>query len=399
MPSATTLHAHQTTHPALWLLAAANFAVGMGAFVVIGILSPVATDLGIGKARAGSLMTVYALVYAIGSPLSVALTGRVDRARVLGVGMILFSLGALAAALSSTLQQVLLARGAMALGAGLVTPVAASVGIALAGVERRGHALAVVFGGLTLAQAIGVPAGAWLGYALGWRATFGLVVALGAAATLALALRLPRGIQVPVATLASLAAVLGSLRQCIAVSFTALFIGAQYVLYTFLAPFLETRYGLGRDGVTLVFACFGFGAVIGNSVGGRLTDRIGPQRTLLALCTTNLVLLSVMSAVPMPMPVFALLVFLWSIGTWSFMVPQQARLAAIGPERIPVLLALNASAIYIGGSLGSALGGFTLQRAGFTLLGPVGAALGLLALGSLRWHTGARDAKPAGTGN
>jgi predicted MFS family arabinose efflux permease len=369
----------------LWLLSVANFAVGMGAFVVIGILSPVATDLGVSKAQAGSLLTVYAVVYALSSPLLVALTGRVDRTWALVGGMVTFSVGALAAALSDGLQSVLLARSMMALGAGIVTPVAASVGVALAGAEGRGRALAVVFGGLTLAQALGVPIGAWLGYAYGWRTAFGVVVLLGGLSALALVLRLPRGIQVPVATLASLSGVLTSLRQSVAVSFTALFIGALYAFYTFLAPFLEWRYQLGRDGVTGMLAIFGAGAVVGNSVGGLLTDRIGPQRTLLMLCAAQLLLLPLLSAVAMPLVAFAVLLGLWSICSWSFMVPQQARLATLAPERIPVLFALNAAAIYVGGSVGSALGGATLQAAGFPLLGPVGSGLALLALGSLFW--------------
>jgi predicted MFS family arabinose efflux permease len=368
---------------ALWLLSLANFAVGMGAFVVIGILTPVASDLGISKAQASSLLTVYAVVYAISSPLLVALTGRFDRTWVLVGGIAAFSLGALAAALSGSLQAVLIARCVMALGAGIVTPVAASVGVALAGVDGRGRALAVVFGGLTLAQALGVPVGAWLGYAYGWRTAFAVVVALGVLSAVACMARLPRGIRVPVATLASLAGVLGSLRQCVAVAFTALFIGALYVFYTFLAPFLESRYQHGRDGVTAMLALFGAGAVVGNSIGGVLTDRIGPQRTLILLCTAQLLLLPLLTAVPMPMVLFGALIVLWSICCWSFMVPQQARLAALAPERIPVLFALNAAAIYVGGSMGSALGGATLQAAGFVLLGPVGATLALLALGSL----------------
>jgi DHA1 family inner membrane transport protein len=369
----------------LWLLALVNFAVGMGAFVVIGILSPVAADLGIGKAQAGWLLTVYAVAYALSSPLLVAMTGRVDRTWALVGGMAAFSVGALAAALSGSLFTVLAARCLMALGAGIVTPVAASVGVALAGAEGRGRALAVVFGGLTLAQALGVPLGAWLGYAYGWRMAFGVVVLLSASATAALAAWLPRGIRVPVATLASLAGVLGSLRQSVAVSFTALFIGALYVFYTFLAPFLEARYQLGRDGVTVVLAIFGAGAVVGNSVGGVLTDRIGPHRTLMLLCAAQLGLLPTLTLLPMPLVLFAAGVAIWSVCSWSFMVPQQARLATLAPERIPVLFALNAAAIYVGGSIGSALGGATLQAAGFELLGPIGASLALLALGSLLW--------------
>ena len=367
----------------LWLLSLANFAVGMGAFVVIGLLSPVAADLGISKPQASSLLTVYAIVYALSSPLLVAITGRMDRTWALVGGMAAFSAGALAAALSGGLYAVLAARCLMALGAGIVTPVAASVGVALAGAEGRGRALAVVFGGLTLAQALGVPLGAWLGYAYGWRTAFGVVVVLGALSIAALIARLPRGISVPVATLSSLAGVLTSLRQSVAVSFTALFIGALYVFYTFLAPFLEARYQLGRDGVTLVLAIFGAGAVVGNSVGGVLTDRIGPQRTLVILCAAQLVLLPVMTWVVMPTLLFGAVVALWSICSWSFMVPQQARLATLAPARIPVLFALNAAAIYVGSSVGSALGGGVLKVSGFTWLGPAGAVLALLALGSL----------------
>jgi predicted MFS family arabinose efflux permease len=361
----------------------------MGAFVVIGILSPVADDLGLAQSQAGLLLTVYAITYALSSPLLVAITGGVDRTWALVGGMTTFSIGALAAALSTGLTSVLVARGVMALGAGIVTPVAASVGVALAGAEGRGRALAVVFGGLTLAQALGVPVGAWLGYAYGWRTAFAVVVVLGALAIVAFILRLPRGVRVPVATLASLRAVLSSVQQSLAVSFTALFIGALYVFYTFLAPFLESRFRLGRDGVTLVLAIFGAGAVIGNSVGGVLTDRIGPHRTLVLLCMAQLVLLPLMTWAPMPLTLFCAVVALWSVCSWSFMVPQQARLALLAPERIPVLFALNAAAIYVGGSVGSALGGAALQASGYTLLGPGGAGLALLALGSLFWRRSA----------
>ncbi len=374
----------QATDRTLWLLSVVNFAIGMGAFVVIGIITPVAQDLRVTPAEAGRLLTIYALVYAISSPLLVALSGRIDRVIVLAGGMGVFALGALACALSNDLNTVLWARALMALGGGLVTPVAASIGVALAGQQDRGRALSIVFTGLTLAQAVGVPCGAWLGYAFGWRVAFGVVTALCALAVLACLLRLPRGIQVPVATLASLGAVLKSWRETLAVLFTALFICALYVVYTFMSPFMETRFGLGRDGVTLALALFGAGAVVGNAVGGRLSDRIGPQRTLQLLCLSQLVLLPLITLVPIPLVVFIALLFLWSVCGWSFMVPQQARLASLAPERVPVLFALNAAAIYMGGSMGSALGGAALTAAGFSVLGPVAAGVALLALWSLR---------------
>lgn len=144
-------------------LSLANFAIGMGAFVAVGILTPVAQGFGLTVAQAGWVMTVYALVYAVASPLLVAVTGAVDRRALMLAGMAVFGLGALGSALAPSFAALLAARAMMALGGGVVTPVAAAVVAGLSAPEMRGRALATVFGGLTLAQVLGVPVGAWLG--------------------------------------------------------------------------------------------------------------------------------------------------------------------------------------------------------------------------------------------
>lgn len=130
-------------------LALANFSVGFGAFVVVAILPPLAADLGISPAAGGWTMTAYAIAFAIGSPLGVAMTGRFERRIVITVGLAMFGVGALMAALAPSLGTVLAARVIMAVGAGVVTAVAASVAIGLVPEKERGRALAYVFGGLT----------------------------------------------------------------------------------------------------------------------------------------------------------------------------------------------------------------------------------------------------------
>ena len=370
----------------LWLLALANFVIGMGAFVVVGVLSPVAAAFDVDRAHAGALMSVYAATYAVASPLLVAATGRLDRRRLLSIGLVLFALGALAAALAPSFALLLAARALMAVGGGLVTPVAASIGVALAGPGQQGRALAIVFGGLTFAQVLGIPAGTWLGYALGWQAAFAVVAVLSVLGLAAIVMALPTGIAVPVASLASLGAVLRSGRLMLAIAFTALFTGALYVCYTFLAPLLETLYGLSRDGVTGMLLLFGLGAVVGNAMGGRLTDRIGSRRTLVLLCLAQSLLMPALTLPTWTLVVVGALIFVWSVFGWSFMVPQQARLAALDPARLPVLFALNASAIYVGATLGSSVGGAVLKGLGLHALGLFGAALALLGLASLAFR-------------
>jgi predicted MFS family arabinose efflux permease len=369
-------------------LAMANFAVGIGAFSVVGVLSPLSTSLDISVSAAGWLMTIYAIVYAVSSPVLVALSGRFDRAQVLVCGLVLLALGAVIGALAGNYAVVLASRAMMAVGGGLVTPVTSAVGLATTQAEGRGRALATIFGGLTLAQALGVPVGAWLGYAFSWRMTFGLVAACAAAAALVVFRLVPRGLKVQPTSLATLGRILLTPRLMMAVAFTAFFMGGVFVLYTYLAPFLETRYGLQRTGVTTVLLVYGAGAVLGNSLGGRLNDRIGAGRTLALLGAGQLVMLPLLSLVTMPVVLVAVLIGFWSALGWSFNVPQQARLGALDPARAPVLLALNAAAIYVGTSVGAAIGGRVVEAAGFEALGPIGAAMivvSILSLAVVRW--------------
>jgi DHA1 family inner membrane transport protein len=388
-PDATThsppaLPAALTSKRALHLLlAVANFAVGMGAFVVVSVLSPVAAAFGVGTAEAGWLLTIFALVYAVTSPVLVATTGGMDRARVLLTGLILLTIGSIAGALAPTFGVLLASRALMAVGAGLVTPVAAAIGIASVGPEHRGRTLALIYGGLTLAQAVGVPAGAWLGYAVGWRLAFGIVAALALLSAIVLNRFLPRGLSVQRTSLATLGTVLATPRLVFAIAFTALFVAGVFVVYTYLAPFLEARYGLSRNGVTAMMMVFGLGAVVGNAMGGFLSDRIGAVRTLVALCIAQLVILPFLTLAHMSLLATGVAIGVWSVFGWSFQVPQQARLAALEPAKAPVLFALHAAAIYVGACVGSLIGGQTLKIGGYDALGPSGAAFIVIALGSL----------------
>jgi MFS transporter, DHA1 family, inner membrane transport protein len=366
----------------LTLLAAANFAIGMGAFIAIAVMTPVAREFAIDMPTAGWLMTAYALVYAVSSPVLVSATGAVDRTRLLVVGLSVFALGAVASATAPSYMLLLIGRSLMAMGGGLVTPVAAAIAIANAAPDARGKALATTFGGLTLAQVVGIPVGAWLAYTAGWRYAFGGVAALTALMALLIAWQIPR-LQAPALSLKTLWEVLAKPWQLVAVAFTAFFVGGLYALYTYLTPFLEQRYTLTRDGVTLMLIVFGLGAVLGNRLGGWLTDRVGATRSLVALGLVQAIIMPVMTDWTWGLVTMGLMILVWSTSSWAFMVPQQARLAALDAERVPVLFALNAAAIYVGGSLGASLGGVVLRNYGLDALGVAGSGLIVLALLSL----------------
>ncbi|MEM8751544.1 MAG: MFS transporter, partial [Pseudomonadota bacterium] len=300
------------------VLSAANFAIGMGAFVVIGVLTPVAEAFAMTESAAGGLMTAYAVAYAIGSPLGVALTGRMRRRTVIASGLAVFALGGAATALAPSEGALFAARVLAALGAGVVTPVAAGVAAAASPPEARGRALAYAFFGLTLAQVFGVPAGAWIGYTFGWAAVFWLTAALSAAAFVGVMTVVPRDMAFQVTALSALGAALRDAKTLLAILYTVLIMGAVYTFFTYTAPSLERFMGFSRNGVSVFLLIFGFGAVFGNLLGGALTDRIGAYRTLIFVSLVQILFMPVYSFLPIPEWALYLHVFLWSVGGWSF---------------------------------------------------------------------------------
>jgi predicted MFS family arabinose efflux permease len=375
------------------LLSAGNFVIGMGAFVVIGMLDPIAGSFGIGAAEAGLVLTVYALAYAAASPVAVAATGGWARRTVLVAGLALFAAAAVLSAMAPTPVALLAARALAALGAGLFTPNAAAVALSCSPPERRGAALSNVFFGLTLAQVLGVPAGGFAAYAVGWPASFLVVAALAAPVLIGLWRLTPPDLAFQPTRLATLGGALADWRTLVAVLFTATYLGAIYVPYTYLGPLLTATMGWRGPGIAATLLVFGLGAVAGNLIGGRLSDRIGPARTLAGLALAQVALMPLLSSLPLAPPLALGLVFVWSVCGWSFMAPQQALLVRLAPDRPNVVLALNAAAIYVGAAAGSAAGAAVIARFGPGALGLAGGLAGVLAVANL-W-VARRAAEPA----
>ena len=174
------------------VLALATFAVGTGSFIVTGLLGGVARDLSVSVGTAGHLVTVFAVAFAVLSPVLVAATAHVGRRRLLVRAMALFALANAAAALAPTFSLLLLSRVAAACLAAICTPVAVATAAQLVPPEHKGRALSVTIGGISVAWVVGVPSGVLIVDHLGWRVSFALTAGLALFAAIAVGTLLPR---------------------------------------------------------------------------------------------------------------------------------------------------------------------------------------------------------------
>ena len=372
----------------LWLSVGA-FAIGTEGLMIAGLIPAIADDLGVSIPLAGHLVTIFALAYAVGSPLIAVATGGLDRKIVLLGASLGFALANLVAASSSSFAALAASRVLLALCAGAFMPAASGYAASTVAPELRGRALATIYCGFTAAIVVGVPLGAVLGGRLGWRATFVGVAILTVPAILGIAAALPRQRGVRTAGLrdrlaiARRPAVLAILLQ------TALGLAGAFCVYTYLAPFLTAAAGFTGDAVAITLAVFGVGAAAGNLLGGYASDRWDPRRVLMvvfAVLAAAFVVLSIAgqflpAAAAAPVAVVA--VGVWGLAGWGLPPAQQTRLVRLEPALAPVTLSLYSSSVYVGTSVGAALGSGVVALGSVTSIGWVGAACELAGLVAL----------------
>jgi predicted MFS family arabinose efflux permease len=311
-------------------------------------------------------------VYALGAPLIVRAARAVRPERLAAGALTLFAVANAATAAAPSYAALLGARVLAAACAGVFMPTAALVAARTVSAERRGRALAVVVGGSSAATALGVPLGTFVGGAVGWRSVF-YAVAIASAVIAAAATSLPR-----TAAQAAAPARAGAL---LTLATTFVWATGSFTFFTYVAVVLARRASVGAAGLAAFLLLFGLVGVAGAAAAGRVTDTRGPLPALaggLLLAAAGLVGLAAATG----RAACAALVALYALGTWAVTPPQQHRLLAAGGDP-GFLLSLNASALYGGVALGSALGGAILAATGsVAVLCGVAAGVELLAVAS-----------------
>ena len=370
---------------AIYLLSLSSFAFGLSEFVAAGLLSGMARELHASVAATGGAIAAYALGAAIGAPILTALLAcRSDR-RVLAATMLVLAVGSVGMAAAPGLTGLLLLRFLVGLAHGVFMAVASNAATRLVEPSRSGRALAVVWLGLTLALACGVPLGTWLGALWSWRAVFAAIAVLALAGALGLLWAMPKTDQ-PVQTLSALASLRALLQPALllAAGIAVLVSVATFSFFTYISPFLLQVSGLDANWLGAAMLSFGVCAIGGNLLGGQLADGSHARGwTLLALAALalNLLCFYLLRAQPL-----AMLVLCGSLGLLFFAIVTLStmrllRLALrLDPGVAAVAAGLNIASFNLGTAAGGLLGGALIAGWGLPFISLGGMAAALLAM-------------------
>jgi predicted MFS family arabinose efflux permease len=366
----------------LWLLMLGNLVMGSGSLVIAGILSPISQDMGVSVASAGQLMTAYALAFAVGAPVMAVLLGALCRKRVLMLALGLFALASALGAAASNFEILMISRVLSGMAAAMFSPNAAAVATLLVEPSQRGRAIALVFGGFTLATVFGVPLGTYLGLHIGWRETLAGVSVATTLVLALIALQLPGNLRMPPVNLRSWL-VIGRDRTIVSVLGVSLLqIAGTYVLFSFMGPFLAERIQATPDQIALMLMLFGAAGVIGNWLSGRAVDRFGAASVANVNIAIVMLGLGLIYAAGQSAWLMGLGVALWGGCVFSINTAQQARLVAHNPQLTAAMLPANSSALFAGQAFGSIAGGVALNQmslSGFDALPLLGLAFASVA--------------------
>jgi MFS transporter, DHA1 family, inner membrane transport protein len=359
---------------ALWSLSLSYFIVGTSSLSVIGLVKPMAEGLNVPVSLIAILVTVFALTFAFAALAGQMLAGGMAPKKLMLGGFAVLAAGTLLGAVAPNYGVMVASRMLMAVGAAVIGPVASALGGNLVPPEKRGTALAIVFSGMTIAAVAGVPLTNVMGSYAGWRTALVMIACAGLIAAALIWHFVPESGVRPAPTLDDIKGLLARPAISWAVLATALHMACQFVTYALVGPLLVQRYGFAPALLPFGLMIYGIGGVAGNVLSGVLTDRLGAGRVTTGCLAVMVALLVLLWLMP-PWPIAVLLIMaIWSTVAMAFFAPNQAHLVAHAGPAAGLVLALNASALYLGMSLGAALSGALYELAGPGIL-PLGSAV------------------------
>jgi len=341
----------------LLALATAVFITVITEALPAGLLPGMQASLGVSEAAMGQAVTVYAIGTALTViPLS-TLTAGWGRKPVLLLAMGGFIAANTVTAVSTDYALTMGARFVAGMAAGLSWAIMVGYARRMAPPALQGKAIAIVMAGIPLALALGVPAGTFMGGAIGWRAAFGVMSALALAGVVWILAVVPDfpGQKAEHRTPVLRAVALPGVPAIMAV--IVLYVIAYNVLYTYIAAYLG-RFGMGEE-IDTVLLVFGLASILGIWVVGAHIDRRLRHLTiaasaLVAVAATGLAVLAENPAL------VYVAVGLWGLGHGGVPTLLQTAAGLAGAKAADAVQAVVVTLWNAATAAGGALGGLLL---------------------------------------
>jgi len=341
----------------IYILALISFLVGTSQYIISGILDKMADALGVSIGAAGQLITVFSLAYAIGTPILMVLTSKMERRKLLIYTLFVFIVGNLLSVIVPGYGLFMIARIIMALSTGVAVVTVLSIAAKIAPANKKASSIATVVMGFTASLIIGVPIGRFITSTYGWKFVFIGIALLVLFVIFIVINTIPKMNGDASIPLTRQIAMFKKPKIALALSITFFLMTGYAIIFTYLSPFLVNTVGMSDHLLSITFLVLGVASLFGSKLGGLSADKKGVIFTLKRGLLVNLTSLVVLLFISHSNIAVFIILTVWSFAAWSSGATQQYNLATISPESSDVLLGLNQSMMQLGFAFGAGLGG------------------------------------------
>lgn len=355
------------------------FALIASEFMPVSLLTPIAVELRVSEGWAGYGIAISG-AFAVLSSLSIStLAGTMNRKTLLLLLTGLMGVSGLVVGLAPNYVTYMIGRALIGVVVGGFWSMSAAVAMRLVPAYKVPKALAIFNGGNALATVVAAPLGSYLGGIVGWRGAFFCLVPVALIALVWQWVSLPSMKAAPrIAGSGNVFRLFKNRLVTLGMLAVGAFFMGQFVLFTYVRPFLETVTRVDVTTLSMILLVIGVAGFIGTMlIGGFLKS--GIYRTLVAIPL-------LMAAISLALIVFGgsvaiafVLLGLWGlvataapVGWWSWLAKSVPKDAEAGGGLMVAMIQLCIA-------LGSTIGGMLFDGSGYRTTFVASAAVLLLA--------------------
>ena len=340
----------------IYFLMIISFIIGLVELIISGILDLIAEDLHVSIGQAGLLITVFAVIFAVASPILLVMTAKIERKRLTLVCLYIFLIGCIVTVFAPTFSILFIGRIILALSGALLIILCLVMAPSLVGEQYKGRAIGIVSVGVSASLVLGVPLGLIIGDRFGWRAPFVLITILTALSIIGVHVLMGSIQPKPQIPLRQQLAAFKNHKITLGLTTTFLYMTGHTIMYAYFKPYLEATTDFNATWISVIYFIFGFSAVVGGGLGGVMADLLGSKKTMVIALVVFSALFFIFPYSTDFLPAFFIILIIWGILSWAISPAMQSYLIEIAPESSEIQQSLNNSALHLGVAVGSVIG-------------------------------------------
>ncbi len=361
-------------------LAIGGLGIGTTEFTVMGLLPDIARSLQISIPEAGHLISAYALGVVIGAPILIGYSVKFPPKKVLIALMMIFTLFNALSAIAPDYTTMLIIRFLSGLPHGAFFGVGTVVATRMAGKGKEAFYISLMFTGLTIANLAMVPLVTYIGHTFHWRWYFAIVAVIGLFALLFLKLWLPVLETNQDAHFMEELKFLKRKQAWFVLMITAIGFGGLFTWFSYITPLMTIIAGIKESQMAYVMILAGGGMVVGNLVGGYVSDRLSPEKTCVLLLFLMMISLAGVFFLSEYQNIALALTFICGALSMSVSAPINIMMMKAAPKSEMMAAAFMQAAFNIANAMGAFLGGIPLEY-GFSFNYPSLVGVGMTSIG------------------